>query len=1176
MSNTILCLKLPYRYRVETLELQKLKGRCKGFFRRAACLLAATAMLLPALIPAVPAAQSGDTVVVRSVPDFLELAKNCTLDTWSQGKTVYLEADLDLSGSSFAPIPTFGGTFQGGNHTISGLSITGDGSHQGLFRYLQPGGQIKNLTVRGTVAPGGSAEQVGGIVGRNQGTLSLCTFVGMVKGSADVGGVVGVNETTGRVTGCTSSATVSGKLRTGGVAGKNAGVLLSCVNRGSVNTALEDFTPEELDAGSVLENPDSSRPGTASINAAGWQDTGGIAGYSSGVIQSCSNLGPVGYAHVGYNVGGVAGRQTGRLSGCSNSGRILGRKDVGGIAGQSEPDILISDSSALDDIRAASDRLSRLVDQAIGHAERSSGDISARLSAVGGYADSARDSTRELLDRTETLLDANIGAVNDLSVSITGALDRVSPALGDLSDAAGKLAELTVELEPVMDRLAQASGGGRQLADDLGRAVNSLQTAVRQAGTALEQIKAALGSLRDAVVGGDDAGADQALAELSDGAAKLSGALGGVSAAQQELADAAAGSAELAVLRESLQAVAESVGKTGDAAGTISGALSALEGFDFQFENLSAALGGLSDAMGTLSSAVDSLQTALDQLRRSAGDISDMSAALQSAFRQLGNLSGDAGQTAGLLSSATDKLRDAVDDLRRAGPITLTPADDAYRAAGDRLFDDLNGVSKAMKDLNSSLSDASDTLLADLRAINRQFNVLTDLVLDAILDLQDGVEDKERVQDTSEENADGQTQGKVDQCVNFGLVEGDRNVGGILGSMAIEYTLNPEDDGSLNLSLGATYETKSVVLSCVNQGGVTGKKDCVGGVVGRMDLGFLSACQNYGDVESTGGSYVGGIAGQTASTLEKSYAKCSLSGESFVGGIAGCGGTVRGCAAICLISNGAECLGAVAGYADELDDITENYYIDTGLGGVDGVSYAGHAQSAELEFLQSLEGVPAEFTAFRLILRADGHVLQTIPFAFGQRLSRIELPTPPEKEGFFGVWPAPEDDTPRSDVILDVEYSPWLTVISSSQAVGDRPLALVDGQFTSRAVLDAVSSARGAPAGASPEAEVWDVTLTGADLEEGVVLSLRLLCPGGGVVRAWRDGGWQTLDTQVNGSYLIVEMRGTAETFCVEPAGSVPVALIAAAAAGAAAVILLAVLMGKQVKKRRGAKLVHK
>lgn len=159
-------------------------------------------------------------------------------------------------------------------------------------------------------------------------------------------------------------------------------------------------------------------------------------------------------------------------------------------------------------------------------------------------------------------------------------------------------------------------------------------------------------------------------------------------------------------------------------------------------------------------------------------------------------------------------------------------------------------------------------------------------------------------------------------------------------------------------------------------------------------------------------------------------------------------------------------------------------------------------------------------------------------------------------------------------MILDVEYFPWLTVISSQQADGDRSLALADGQFTSQAALIVTDSAQSAPAGASQKANVWDVTLTGAELGDDAVLSLRLLCPDGGTVRVYRNGGWQSLDAQVNGSYLIVETRGISETFCVEPAPSVPAALIAAAAVAVLAVLLLMVLAGKLAKKRRSAKAV--
>lgn len=82
-------------------------------------------MLLSLIAPAALAAGTADTIYLRTAEDLAGFSRNCTLDSWSQGKTVYLEADIDLTGVDFAPIPTFGGTFEGQGHTISGLSITG-------------------------------------------------------------------------------------------------------------------------------------------------------------------------------------------------------------------------------------------------------------------------------------------------------------------------------------------------------------------------------------------------------------------------------------------------------------------------------------------------------------------------------------------------------------------------------------------------------------------------------------------------------------------------------------------------------------------------------------------------------------------------------------------------------------------------------------------------------------------------------------------------------------------------------------------------------------------------------------------------------------------------------------------------------------------------------------------
>lgn len=111
-------------------------------------------------------------------------------------------------------------------------------------------------------------------------------------------------------------------------------------------------------------------------------------------------------------------------------------------------------------------------------------------------------------------------------------------------------------------------------------------------------------------------------------------------------------------------------------------------------------------------------------------------------------------------------------------------------------------------------------------------------------------------------------------------------MGGIAGSMAIEYDTDPEDDITKlgNNSLSFTLETKAIIQSCVNKGEVTSKKDNAGGVVGNMALGLVTDSEGYGSILSTNGSYVGGIAGYSDSSIRRSYAKCTLEGGNYVGG----------------------------------------------------------------------------------------------------------------------------------------------------------------------------------------------------------------------------------------------------------------------------------------------------
>lgn len=272
-------------------------------------------------------------IEISTEEDLRKLAENCVLDSWSRDKKVILQNDIVLSMASEFSIPTFAGIFDGGGYTISNVKLTGNGSTVGLFRYVQEGAKIRNLTVTGEVSPSGSQDQVGGIVGVNYGSIENCNFAGNVIGDTNVGGIAGVNAESGEIRRCTSSGNVIGNHSAGGIVGNNHGVLNNCSNSGDINTYSTEVTYDLEDI--TIDNLEQIN---STSNVAAHTDTGGIAGISDGKIYYCSNSGAIGYQHVGYNTGGIVGRlHQGYLQNCTNTGHVQGRKDVGGIVGQMEP-----------------------------------------------------------------------------------------------------------------------------------------------------------------------------------------------------------------------------------------------------------------------------------------------------------------------------------------------------------------------------------------------------------------------------------------------------------------------------------------------------------------------------------------------------------------------------------------------------------------------------------------------------------------------------------------------------------------------------------------------------------------------------------------------------------------------------------------------------------------------
>ncbi len=274
---------------------------------RALALLMVCLLLCSALC--VPVAAQESVLSIGTREEWLAFAENCRTDAYSKGLSVRLTADIDLSGAEKPVVPVFCGSFDGAGHSVTGFVLDTESDDQGLFRYLTQEAVVRGLRLEASVTGRGEASGIGGICGSNRGLIENCAVSGDVSGYEQVGGVAGVNEAEGRIKDSSSSAVLAGTYQTGGIAGSNAGSIESCQNTGDIN----------LEANGSATN------------------TGGIAGVNEGVILRCSNAADVGYLHTGYNVGGIAGRNNGFVNGGVNSGNILGRRDVGGIAGQMEP-----------------------------------------------------------------------------------------------------------------------------------------------------------------------------------------------------------------------------------------------------------------------------------------------------------------------------------------------------------------------------------------------------------------------------------------------------------------------------------------------------------------------------------------------------------------------------------------------------------------------------------------------------------------------------------------------------------------------------------------------------------------------------------------------------------------------------------------------------------------------
>ena len=234
--------------------------------------------------------ESDGSYTVTSADGLMNIAK--LVNGGKSDINITLDTDIDLTGKDWTPIGTdydnsYKGTFDGGGHTITGLTFTTNDEYAGLFGWLNRAGTVKNVVMEGVQITshqiyGGS---IGGVVGSGWGTIENCSVSGSVSGTVYVGGVVGV-QIGGSITGCSSSATVKGTLNVGGVAGQTSfgATLTACYATGNVIIEIDR---------------------TQNISG------GGLVGFNDGIsLLSCYATGNVtstgsstGYMHIGGFLG---------------------------------------------------------------------------------------------------------------------------------------------------------------------------------------------------------------------------------------------------------------------------------------------------------------------------------------------------------------------------------------------------------------------------------------------------------------------------------------------------------------------------------------------------------------------------------------------------------------------------------------------------------------------------------------------------------------------------------------------------------------------------------------------------------------------------------------------------------------------------------------------------------
>lgn len=1076
-------------------------------------------------------------------------------------------------------------------------------------------GKILSCSYSGMVS---GKERCGGIAGLNEktGLIVGCKTTGLVQARHYTGGIAGENH--GIIINCENESSVnvmafdesmdleniniddiySTENATeitdeGGIAGYSSGNIQNCVNRGNVGYIHVGY------------------------------NAGGIAGRQEGYISGCENYGVI---NGRKDTGGIVGQAEPHISLLFSErsmnklrtqleelnaliDRTINDADADSseiseswddICGELENARQVSDefldktddiiNADIDSVNELSSRISDFIDMAAPAAEsledasnsmsEAFANLKNSVQLISDALQTADEGTKVLFPILQDLSDA-VDSFKQASASLDSSFIELQSSVGDEQRMNSALANLGYSIQGLTDAAGNLSGTAARLADTL-NGLSSDPEIEKEKEVIREQLKR-LSAAADrfaqriknsslswgGIGGGVDEGmigsylqeignilSDQSMVDIFESLSEITEAVTNIisSEAVKNL------ESQLRQVSADLKQNLIFIESSGDMFSTSVGEVTA----QVNTSGLFGFIRYLKEANQDLNGATASADSIIDRITESWDYFDRASAQLVAAVWFAEDCTENARTSAEQIKDAFSQTVDILEYFSGKDKIEFVGADDDIIAVRNKLSSVIGDIVSLGEEFGDNTGSAMGTVAENFRQINSKASEISDTILDIVDEINETSADiEDYTDDISSDDSAGQSDGKVERCENYGEINGDLCVGGIAGSMAVEYDFDPEGDIERigTRSANFIYQSKTVIRDSVNCGEVISKKGRAGGIAGEMSTGCLIDCRGFGDVKSTDGDCTGGIAGKSEAAIHGCSAKCRVSGNDFVGGIAGTAHDMKDCKSFVVIEEGTERIGAVAGYSDFEGEIKNNTFVDGGIGAVDGISYSGIAYPVPYEQMISLENTPKEFKTLELTFISEDEVVKVVPVEYGTSLTAAEIPDVPQKGGNFGEWEEFDYGNITFSADINAVYEKFVTALESSEKrENGLPIFVAEGNFTSS---DSITAAEN---GSSEEIESWSITLPDDGAASHKVRFLPMIKPSRAAVTVTENGVQRTAEAEIDGKYLVVEVSGNSALITVSEKDYTVIIIAAASAAAAALIIILVIIIRKKKK----------